>query len=320
MTVDRSITGVIPAALTPFDEQGRIHADDLRRHLEYLAGTPGVTGITVNGHAGEVASLSVAEQGQVLSAAREALPEGKWLVAGIYAHSTAEARELTAQAADAGADAVLVFPPEVWEFGVRDDPRQAYRYYEAVSGACELPLIAFVYPTFSPLHLSTDTVLTLCSEVPRIAAVKEWSNDVTVYEATLRGLRARHPQVSLLSSYSRSLLASLAVGADGILSGHGSLIPELQVALFAAIAEQDLGQAREAADALYELTQVFYAPPIADGFTRMKLAATRLGRMSTPLVREPLLGLDQHEIQRVEAVLPLLMRYARDASESVALR
>lgn len=306
------ITGVIPAALTPFDDRGGVNADDLKRHLQYLLGTPGVTGVAVNGHAGEVASLSVAEQRQVLIEGRNAVPEDKWLIAGIYAHSTSEARDLAMLASDEGADAALIFPPETWEFGARDDPRQACKYYEAISSAVDMPIVAFVYPTSSPLHLSTETLLTLCAEVPRVAAVKEWSNDITVYESTFRGLKAQHPNVSLLSSHSRSLLASLAVGADGILSGHGSLIPELQTALFDAVVEENFAVAREVASVLYQLTQVFYAPPIADGFTRMKLASARLGRLSGAYVRGPLLPLEEREAQRVEASLPLLMEYARD--------
>jgi 4-hydroxy-tetrahydrodipicolinate synthase len=319
MTERRTITGVIPAALTPFDERGEIHLDDLRRHLGYLAGTEGVTGVTVNGHAGEVASLSIAEQQLVLRTARETLTEGQLLVAGVYAHSTREARSLAALAVQEGADVLLVFPPEVWEFGVADDPRLAYRYYAAISEASGLPIIAFVYPAFSPLHLPTDVVMRLCSEVPAIAAVKEWSNDMVIYETTLRRLRAEHPHVSMLSSYSKSLLGSLALGADGILSGHASLIPEIQAELFAAVGREDLEAARRLAAALHELTQVFYAPPVADGFTRMKHASVRLGRISCATVREPLLPLEPDAIAAVDAVLPLLERHAApDASAAGA--
>jgi 4-hydroxy-tetrahydrodipicolinate synthase len=312
MTTQTRIGGVIPAALTPFDEDGRIHPGDLRAHLEYLAGTAGVTGITVNGHAGEVSSLSPAEQQQVLEAARQAVGEDQWLVAGVYAHSTAEACDQARRAADSGADALLVFPPEIWEFGLAEDPRLAYGYYAAISEAAPLPIVAFVYPTFSPFHLPTAHLIELCEAVPSIVAVKEWSNDAVVYEETFRRLRAEHPRVSLLSSYSRSLLASLAIGADGILSGHGSLIPELQCAIWRAAAADDLAGARETAAVLHELTRVFYAAPTADGFTRMKYAALRLGRISTGTVRGPLLPLRESAREQVEAVLPVLRRFAED--------
>ncbi|MGD9734450.1 MAG: dihydrodipicolinate synthase family protein [Solirubrobacterales bacterium] len=314
MAKEGRIEGIVPAALTPFHEgDGSIHEADLERHFEYLLGTPGVTGIAVNGHAGEVSSLTRDEQALVLEVARRAVDDSQWLIAGVYAHSSAEARECAVAATEAGADALLIFPPEIWEFGLADDPRLAYGYYEEIARASELPLIAFVYPHWSPVHLSADVVLELCHRVPSIAAVKDWSNDLVAYERTLRNLRAEHPGVSMLSSYSRGLAASLAVGADGILSGHGSLIPELQARLFAQATDGDLEGMRETAAVLFELTQVFYAAPIADGFTRMKHAAVALGRLSSGRVRPPLLPLSAEAAARVERVLPLLSERAAHA-------
>jgi 4-hydroxy-tetrahydrodipicolinate synthase len=311
MIPTRRIAGVIPAALTPFDQDLNIDDADLRRHLEFLVATPGVTGVTVNGHAGEVASLSFDEQRHVLRTAREIAGEQAQVIAGVYAHGTREAIELTEMSEAEGADALLVFPPEVWEFGVRDQPEMAYSYYEAIAEHSTLPIIAFVYPTFSPLHLSTDVILELIERVPRIAAVKEWSNDMVVYERTFRRLRQVHPHVSLLSSYSRALVASLAVGADGILSGHGSLIADLQVRAFDAMAREDLAAGREVAELLYRLTDVFYRPPHADAHTRMKVASVQLGRMSSAAVRGPLQPIGSEERERIAKAVELL----RSASE-----
>jgi 4-hydroxy-tetrahydrodipicolinate synthase len=307
----KRIGGVIPAALTPFDERGRIDADDLRRHLEFLTGTPGVRGVTVNGHAGEVASLSFDEQRQVLAAARAATGDDQLLVAGLYAHSTREALELGALSEAEGADALLIFPPEVWEFGLREQPALAYRYYEAIAEASTLPIIAFVYPTFSPLHLSTDAVLELCARIPRIAAVKEWSNDMVVYERTYRRLKDLHPHVSLLSSYSRALVASLVTGADGVLSGHGSLIADVQVRAVDAVAREDLAEARAVAELLARLTDVFYAAPTADAHTRMKVASVMLGRLRCDAARGPLGEIGAQERQRIEEAVALLSTQAR---------
>jgi 4-hydroxy-tetrahydrodipicolinate synthase len=306
MPQSNPIHGVIPAALTPFNETGGIDDSYLRRHLKFLAQTPGVTGITVNGHAGEVASLTPEEQRYILRTARSASPAGKLVIAGIYAHSTREALELAAMAEGEGADALLIFPPEVWEFGVRERSAMAYEYYQDIASATALPMIAFVYPTASPLHLSTDIVLELCRRIPRIAAVKEWSNDMVVYEQTYRRLREEHPHVSLLSSYSRALVASLLIGADGILSGHGSLIADLHVRAFNAVASGDLAAAQRLAEVLHRLTEVFYAPPMIDAHTRMKVASVMLGRLSCPNVRKPLQPIQEHERARIAQAAELL--------------
>jgi 4-hydroxy-tetrahydrodipicolinate synthase len=306
MPSKRRIAGVIPAALTPFRDDGAIDDADLRRHLELLVGTRGVTGVTVNGHAGEVASLTLDEQRRVLRAARDAAPVGVLVVAGVYGHSTREAVELAALAEAEGADALLIFPPEVWEFGLADRPSLAYAYYEEIAASSALPLIAFVYPTSSQLHLSTDVLLELCARTPRIAAVKEWSNDIVVYARNRRRLREAHPEVSLLSSYSRALVASLVVGADGVLSGHGSLVADVQVEAFEAVARGDLAAARRTDEVLQRLTDTFYAAPIADCHTRMKLASAMLGRISHANVRGPLQPIGDAERSRIAEAVALI--------------
>ncbi|KAA1397757.1 dihydrodipicolinate synthase family protein [Aeromicrobium ginsengisoli] len=310
--MSKFLHGLIPAALTPFDADGNIHRADLRKHLEYLVQTDGVTGVTVNGHAGEVSSLTRDEQSLILREARSVLGPGQRLVAGVYAHSTREAVDIALGAKADGADVLLVFPPEVWEFGVADDPRLAIEYYRAIAESADLPMIAFVYPTYSALHLAPSVIMQLCEQIPNIVAVKDWSNDMVRYETTLRGLREQHPEVSMLSSYSRSLLGSVSLGADGILSGHASLIPEIQAGLIAAIAERDAGASAELAHDLFELTTTFYAEPIADGFTRMKFASVLLGRITTDRVREPLLPLSADAKAAVERTLPTLRKHARD--------
>jgi 4-hydroxy-tetrahydrodipicolinate synthase len=300
------ITGVIPAALTPFDAHGAIHTDDLAGHLAYLVGTPGVAGVTVTAEAGEVESLTREEQRHVLTVAREVTPDSQWLVAGLRADSTTEAEELAGAFAEAGADALLVFPPQRWRPKLRRDPRAAYDYYKAIANASELPLIAFVYPTWSALHLGPDVVLELCAQVPNVAAIRESSNDIVILERTVRGLRAEHPHVSVLSNYSSSLLTSLALGADGILTDQSSLVPELHCALLEAVVRRQPTRARELAAVVDELTRVVYAPPIADRHARLKLACAMLGRISHPHVREPLRALDDDQAEAIAGVLTAL--------------
>jgi 4-hydroxy-tetrahydrodipicolinate synthase len=304
------ITGVIPAALTPFDDDGKVHTADLERHLEFVLRPDAVTAVTVNGHAGEVSSLTTEEQRHVLSVARSVVPAGQKLIAGVYAHSTTEAARSAEMAAGEGADALLVFPPEVFEFGLRESPWLSHDYHRAIAEASGLPLIAFVYPTSSPVHLGPAAILELCSDVPAIAAVKEWSNDIIGYERTLRGLRALDTAPTLLSSFSRALLPSLVVGADGILSGHGSLVPDVHSDLFEAVRREDLAEARRIADVLYALTDVFYTPPHIDAHSRMKVASEMLGRISSAYVRGPLQPLSGGERDRIASAVEVLREYS----------
>ena len=59
------------------------------------------------------------------------------------------------------------------------------------------------------------------AEIPQVAAVKDWSNEIVAFERNLRALRATGRPVAMLSSFTMSLMATFLLGADGAISGHG---------------------------------------------------------------------------------------------------
>ena len=115
------LRGSIPAAILPFLPDGSIDEPDLRRHLDWLASRQGVGGVTVNGHAGEVASLSRDERRRVLAIAAETVAGRVPVIAGIYAENWTQAVELAGDAQCENADALLMFPLNILLFdGARE--------------------------------------------------------------------------------------------------------------------------------------------------------------------------------------------------------
>ena len=88
-------------------------------------------------------------------------------------------------------------------------------------------------------------------------------------------------------------MASLTLGCNGLLSGSGSVIADLQVALWRAVQANDLAKARAINDRIYPLAHAFYAPPFLDMHNRMKEALVLLGRMKRAVVRPPLMKLSE---------------------------
>jgi 4-hydroxy-tetrahydrodipicolinate synthase len=89
------------------------------------------------------------------------------------------------------------------------------------------------------------------------------------------------------------------VGADGILSGHGSLIADLHVEIFEAVKRGALAEARRISDRIYPLVEVFYAEPFLDMHNRMKEALVILGRIDEAHVRPPLQRISDAERKRI---------------------
>jgi 4-hydroxy-tetrahydrodipicolinate synthase len=294
--------GCLPANILPFTADLQIDERAYRKHLRWLADTPGVTGIVANGHAAEVSSLSRDERKRTLAVALDEVAGKMPVVAGVYTDGTQEAIELARDAAAAGAAGLLVFPPTLFMWGAQQKPDMVLRHFGALADAVDLPLVVFEYPPASGIGYSPETLAELC-KIPTVAAVKDWSNDIVLFEKNLRALRATGRPVAMLSSFTMSLMASFLLGADGCISGMGSVTADLQAALFAAVQAGDLVKARALNERLAPLVNVFYAPPFVDMHNRMKEALVILGRIPAAHVRPPLTPVTEAERHHIRIAL-----------------
>src|SRR5829696_4899755 len=123
------------------------------------------------------------------------------------------------------------------------------------------------------------------------------------HERNIRGLQGLSRPVTVLTTHSAWLLSSLVLGCDGLLSGAGSVIADLQVALFEAVRANDLARARAVSDRIWPITEAFYAPPFLDMHNRMKEMLFLLGRLPPAVVRPPLVKLPAPEIERLRRAI-----------------
>jgi 4-hydroxy-tetrahydrodipicolinate synthase len=285
VTRQLTLQGTIPACILPFDEDYVIDVPEYRRHLRDLASTWGVTGIVCNGHAGEVAALSREEWRLSVATAVAEAAGGVHVISGVYAETHRDAADLARTAVSEGADAVLVFPPNLLMF---DGSREAgFRRFAEIAAATDVPLVVFAYPAWTGMNYDEETLTRICA-IPSVVAIKDWTLDIAVYERNLRVARAQAHHVAMLTSFSTHLLPTLALGADGILSGHGSVVAELQAQLFELCQRAELDAARAVYDRLRILADAVYCSPLADMYTRMKEQLVMLNRLRVPVVRPPL--------------------------------
>ena len=302
MTNGLRFHGCMPANLLPFTADLAIDEPSYRRHLRGLADAPGVTGIVANGHAAEVSSLTREERKRTLAIALDEVAGQVPVVTGVYCDGTLEAVEQARDARAAGAAGLLVFPPTLFMWGAQQKPDMVLRHFQTLADAVDLPLIVFEYPLASGIGYSPETLAELC-KIPTVAGVKEWSNDIVSYEKNLRALRGAGRPVAMLSAFTMSLMASFMIGADGCISGMGSVTADLQASLLAAVQAGRLDEARAINDRLAPLVQVFYAPPFVDMHNRMKEALAILGRIETAHVRPQLTPVSDDERHRIRLAL-----------------
>ena len=301
MAIAFNPVGTIPAALLPFDDDFGIDEAAFRSHLRDLAATRGVTAITVNGHASEVASCTFEEQTRVMALSAETVGNTTPLVAGIYTESSLEAKRIARMAQREGASALLVFPPALFALGQRDE--MVLGHFRHIAEASTLPIVVFQYPLPRGEGYRLELLSRLCDELPSIVAIKDWCADPQLHEQHVRALQGRARPVNVLSTHSAWLYASLALGCKGLLSGAGSVIAGLQAELLEAFEQNDLPRARAVNERIYPLASVFYSAPWVDMHNRMKEALVMLGKLPRAVVRPPLMPLGEPEKRRIRAAL-----------------
>ena len=82
----------------------------------------------------------------------------------------------------------------------------------------------------------------MIEQVPTIRAIKDWSGNVPQHEMHIRELQSLPRPVNVLTTHSAWLFSSLVLGCNGLLSGSGSVIADLQAAMFRAVQANDLAR------------------------------------------------------------------------------
>jgi len=271
--------GVIPAIMTPFQDDLSVDADLLRRELEALV-KAGCTGVVALGSLGEGGSLSFDEKKAVLRLCRETLAERASLVAGVASLTTREAIRLAELAAETGCDGLMVLPPWVY----RGDWPETRTHFEAVIDATELACMLYNNPVAYGTDVLPEQVGELAERLPNLMAVKESSTDVRRITA-LRALLG--DRLALLVGVDDLVLEGVQAGAVGWIAGLADALPEESVRLFELARAGRFEEAR----ALYEWFLPLLRLDTVPKFVQLiKLVQAEVG-LGSEVVRPPRLPL-----------------------------
>lgn len=226
---------VLTAMVTPFTEDGRVDLDGAADLATWLVEN-GNDGLVVTGTTGEASTLTDEEQVSVWRVVRAAVEVP--LIAGSGTNDTRHAAELTAKAAGAGMDAVLVVTPYY------NRPSQAgiEAHFRAVAAAAELPVMLYDIPVRTGRKIATDTLLRLVEEVPNIWAVKDAAGN----PAESARLVANAPDgFELYSGDDALTLPLLSIGAVGVIGVATHWAAREMGEMIAAFTKGDVDRARE---------------------------------------------------------------------------
>jgi 4-hydroxy-tetrahydrodipicolinate synthase len=269
--------GILPAVTTPFDADDTVDVGALQSNVEAML-EAGVHGFVACGTMGEAGSLTPEERRTVISAVVEATAGRGPVIAGVSSGSAAASLAYAADAAAAGADAIMCLPP----LGYRADPDEVVAFFSAVA-SCGLPLMAYNNPEASGVDMRAELIVRIAEEVEGVAAIKECSGDAR---------RIAHigelSDVAVLVGGDDWALEGFAAGAVGWVSGVANVLPAECLELQRLVEAGDLPAARELWPRLAPLARLDMDPRLVQSF---KAALDIKGMYGGP-VRPPRLPLE----------------------------
>ncbi len=210
------IQGTITAMVTPFGKDGAVDYGRLAEFVDWQCES-GVDGLCPVGTTGESPTLDHAEHHKVIEETIKFAKGRVTIIAGTGANSTAEAVSLTKAAiAMGGADACLQVTP----YYNKPNPEGLYRHFMTVADL-GLPVVLYNVPGRSGREIPLDVVARLSSH-PMIVAIKEAAGSVERVSA----IKARCPDLTVLSGDDSLALPMISVGAAGVISVASDVMPK----------------------------------------------------------------------------------------------
>ena len=297
--------GVLIANITPFKGDLLIDWEALRYLIRRLKGIDGVRGFVVNAYAGEGPTLTIEERTQAIALHREEANADQPVVAAILDASTDGAIRQANEAKAAGADSLLICPPEVSAWNAAASPHIAMGYHSAIAERVDLPMILFqLYG--NPASYSHELLIRMAKEIDRVFAVKmAQASDAVRYDRDYIALKKLPKRILTLPAVGSSLFHALNTGADGILTGLATFAPYEMTEMWKTSKRGDFSTLRNLHLRLAPMTHMIYGYPYVDLHTRYKELAQMAGAIPSAAVRGPQVSLASEERDALRSTLDI---------------
>jgi len=226
--------GSYVAIVTPFKD-GKIDYPLFEKLIE-LHVESGTAGLVPCGTTGESPTVTHAEHKDIVRFVVKQAGGRIPVIAGTGSNSTAEAVELTVDAAKAGANATLQVAP----YYNKPEPDGMFQHFKTVADAAGLPIILYNIPGRTGRAIAMETIVRLANEVEEVVALKAADSSLDNVAAVRRATN-----LDILSGDDSMTLPMMAVGGEGVISVVANFIPADVAKMVAAALGGDFAAARE---------------------------------------------------------------------------
>lgn len=283
-------SGIFPAMLTPFHENGDLDLEMLSINIEAQLAA-GSEGLILAGTLGEASVLTTDEKFELLTYTLTVVNGRCPVLLNVAENTTKDAVAFAQKAEALGASGLMVLPPMRY----RADDVEIITYFRTVAQSTSLPILIYNNPVDYGIYITLDMFEELLQE-PNVQAVKESTRDLT----NITRLRNRFgDRLKILGGVDTIFLESLVVGADGTVAGLVDAFPRETFAIFDAFRKGDIKKEIDIYRWFMPLLELDIQPKLVQ---YIKLAATKEG-LCTPHTRAPRLPLEGKEKERINKII-----------------
>jgi 4-hydroxy-tetrahydrodipicolinate synthase len=233
--------GIIPAMVTPLDDNGNVNKLTLGKLTNYLINEK-VHGLFVVGSTGEWYGLDIDQKKKVFETVVKEANGRVPIYAGTGAITTQETVKLTKIAKDIGVSAVSILTPVF----ISPNQEELYNHYRIIANSVDIPILLYNNPGRTGINLSADLVERL-SKIDNIIGIKDSSGDMTL---TGEFIRRTNDNFCVLAGRDTLILSTLIYGGKGAISATANIVPKIAVKIYE---EYIKGNIKEALKAQYDL-------------------------------------------------------------------
>ncbi len=285
-----SLRGAFTALVTPF-KNGAVDEEAYRAFIEWQI-EQGIDGVVPCGTTGEAATLTHAEQGQVIKICVDQVKGRVPVIAGAGSNNTSEAIELVALAKQAGADAALIITP----YYNKPTPDGLVAHFKALAAEASMPYILYNVPGRTGQNVMPKTIARVTREVPEVIGCKEATGDI---KQGTELIELMGPDFTVLSGDDFTVLPLLAAGGHGTISVTSNVMPGKMSGMIAAFNKRDTARAQSLN---LEMMPVNRAMFIETNPIPVKTALSLMGRMGLEF-RLPLVPMEPTHQEQLKQVL-----------------
>ncbi len=272
------LQGIFVPNIVPYDDQGRINEEELRRIIRWL-GDKGVTGFYPNGSMGEFIRLSYEERKRVLKIVTEEAG-GRPILAGAAEPNVDLVLEMCRYCAGLGCRAVSITGPYYYKL----TQESIETYFRELAAKSPIDIVIYNIPAFAN-EISVPVLKRLALDCPRIIGTKDTSRDMPRFQQVLHEIKPQRPDFSVLIGWEELLCASLFMGGDGGTLSSAGIVPEVIMKIYHETVGGNWDSARHVQFKLLDLFSLMVnAPNFPEGFRAgYQLRGFDTGRARFPL-------------------------------------